>query len=189
MRIVGGERRGLTLTAPKGVDTRPTAARTREAVFNRLDHGLARADGRPPYADALVVDACCGAGAMALEALSRGAARAFLIDSAPAALAAARRNATAAGYADRCRFAQADAAEIGLGETAGAIFVDPPYRLDAAPFAAKLAAALAEDGVMVVETAAKTKVAPPAALRLIDDRRYGAARVSFFARVESVAIR
>ncbi|MEM6491462.1 MAG: RsmD family RNA methyltransferase, partial [Pseudomonadota bacterium] len=95
MKIIAGARRGLTLAAPKGVETRPTAARTRAAIFNRLDHAFAGADGRPPYADRLVVDACCGAGALALEALSRGAAEAALIDDSPAALAAARRNADA----------------------------------------------------------------------------------------------
>jgi len=178
MKIIGGAKRGLALAAPKGLETRPTAARAREALFNRLDHAFLRADGRPLYQDRVVIDACCGAGAMALEALSRGAARAVLIDSAPAALSAARRNADAAGYADRCRFVRGDATTALIDDIAQVVFIDPPYRLDAAPFLARFAERLTPDGLIALETAAKTTPESPPALRLIDDRRYGAARLS-----------
>ena len=108
MRIIGGAKRGLALSAPEDRTIRPTSARMREALFDRLEHAFAQPDGRPAYAGMRVIDACCGVGAMAIEALSRGAAEAVLIDSAPIALRYARKNADAAGFAERCRFVQAD---------------------------------------------------------------------------------
>ena len=79
MRIIAGEARGRRLYAPAGEDTRPTADRVRESLFNILGARVR---------DARVLDLFGGTGAMALEALSRGAARAVIVDSARQAAAA-----------------------------------------------------------------------------------------------------
>ena len=174
----------MTLESPSTPGLRPTSARAREAVFDRLDHAFTADDGRPPYLDGLVVDACCGVGAMALEALSRGAARAILLDKAQGALDVARRNARTARYDDRCRFLRADVtAPSGQPDPGQVLFLDPPYReVDAGAALAALQGWLAPDGIAVVETAAKTNLAAPPGFAAIDSRKYGAARLHFLRR-------
>ncbi len=82
MRIVAGSRKGHTIHAPKGVDTRPTGDRVREAAFNLIG----------PVDGASVLDLFAGSGAMGLEALSRGAERAVFVESDRAACRAIERN-------------------------------------------------------------------------------------------------
>src|ERR1700726_1544694 len=82
MRVIGGVYGGRALVAPRGQAARPTSDRVREALFSILgDLGGLR-----------VLDLFAGSGALAIEALSRGAAEATLVDSSPAARAAIRRN-------------------------------------------------------------------------------------------------
>ena len=83
MRIIAGEARGRRLFAPEGDETRPTADRVREALFNII---------RAEVEGAVVLDLFAGSGALALEAISRGAARAVLCDRSPKAVAVIRRN-------------------------------------------------------------------------------------------------
>ena len=80
MRIIAGRHRGRRLAAPDSRAVRPMTDRTREALFNVLAHGGWGADGGNPVIDAVVLDAFCGTGALALEALSRGAAEACAVD-------------------------------------------------------------------------------------------------------------
>src|SRR5271154_1128704 len=91
MRIVGGRHRGRKLVAPPGDAVRPTSDRAREALFNILSHGDFASAGLP-FADENVVDAFAGTGALVIEALSRGAARAAFIETDRTALGALRRN-------------------------------------------------------------------------------------------------
>lgn len=84
MRIVGGKHRGRPLEAPQGLETRPTADRTRESLFNILEHGKFSADGTSPLRGAFVLDAFAGSGALGFEAASRGAAEVWLLESDPA---------------------------------------------------------------------------------------------------------
>ncbi len=91
MRIVAGKFRGASLDAPKGHATRPTSDRVRQALFNVLEHGPARFD----FAGARVLDLFAGTGALALEALSRGARYAVLVEEDAAARGAIRRNVEA----------------------------------------------------------------------------------------------
>src|SRR5258708_6454103 len=88
MRIVGGMHRGRALVAPKGQLTRPTADRTRQALFNVLEH----AAWAPGIVGRRTVDLFAGAGALGLEALSRGAAWCLSVDSDAGARAATLRN-------------------------------------------------------------------------------------------------
>jgi 16S rRNA (guanine966-N2)-methyltransferase len=121
MRVIGGAQRGRTLVAPRGQATRPTSDRVREALFSILGD----LDG------VRVLDLFAGSGALAIEALSRGAAQATLVDSAPAAIAAARRNLQTLGLTAELRrqgalpFVRNARAE---GRHYDLVFLDPPYR-------------------------------------------------------------
>jgi len=186
MRIVGGASRGAKLEAPEDGSIRPTADRTREAVFNILSHG--RFGEAPPYRDAVVLDAFCGTGAMGLEALSRGAGHLVLMDKDPAAITVAGRNVTRLGAAGRCEIIRADATKPPRARRAASlIFLDPPYREDLAVSAlAALDAAgwIAAGAVVVVETDLRDPLEAPAGFTLIDDRRQGRARLRILLRAD-----
>lgn len=129
MRIIGGQWRGRRLRAPGGRDVRPTTDRTKEALFNILG---------PVMAGTVVLDLCCGAGGLGLEALSRGAARVVFVDLARASLQATRHNLMTCG-ADpgTWQVVQADAVAWlqgwrGAGETPWVLLCDPPYDSTAA---------------------------------------------------------
>lgn len=187
MRIVGGRHRSRRLAAiPPGLDLRPTSDRARQAMFDVLEHAMTRADGRSRLRDAVVLDAFCGCGALALEALSRGAARATLMDSDPRALAVARANLAACGETARAALLRVDALApppSSAGRGADLVFLDPPYGQDLVPravVALRAAGWLAPDALIVAETEAGAGLdAQGLGVATIDDRRYGKARVRF----------
>ena len=167
MRVIAGVHGGRELIAPRGRNTRPTSDRVREAVFSILaDVGGAR-----------VLDLFAGSGALAIEALSRGAAEAALVDSSASAIDAIRRNLeslrieatvhrqTASRFLERAR---TDARQYDL------VFLDPPYR-QAGSFSEQLTAALvpvlAPDARVVAESDRRSPL--ELALELLDERRYG----------------
>jgi len=187
MRIVAGRHRGRRLLAPPGETVRPTSDRAREALFNILSHGRLAADGAP-FAEAAVLDAFAGTGALGLEALSRGAAAAVFIEQAREALAILRQNIAALGEDTRARVVAGDATRPPRAPSACAlVFLDPPYRsgLAAAALGALDAAGwLAPEALAVVELAAHEELGPPAGFLLLDERVYGAARLIFLRRGE-----
>ena len=174
MRIIAGEARGRTLFAPKGMETRPTADRTREALYNILS---ARVDG------ARVFDAFAGSGAMALEAISRGARRALMSDVSRDACACIRRNVAACGFEDRARVCQGDwkRALAGEKEPFDLIILDPPYRMVEAYH--EVLSAVADAGlwapgaVAVLECARDAEIETGDRFEVYDRREYGAAQV------------
>ena len=181
MRIVGGSLRGRRLVAPPGAAIRPTADRAREALFNILQHSLLMT---APLAGSAMLDVFAGTGAVACEALSRGAASAVLIDSDRAALACARHNLEALGLADRATLLQLDATKLPpAASPARFAYLDPPYRSGlAAPALASLAGGgwLAPRALVVVELATRgEEFSPPDRFTVRDERRYGAARLVF----------
>jgi 16S rRNA (guanine966-N2)-methyltransferase len=180
MRIVSGRHRGRRLLAPPGAAVRPTSDRAREALFNILSHGRFAADGIP-FAEAAVLDAFAGTGALGLEALSRGAAEAVFIERDRDALTCLRRNIEALGEGNRALVMPGDATRPPHGGRACAVaFLDPPYRSGlAAPALAALAAAgwIAADALAAIEIAARETLSPPAGFMLLDQRVYGAARL------------
>jgi 16S rRNA (guanine966-N2)-methyltransferase len=182
MRIIAGRHRGRTLLAPEGDAVRPTSDRAREALFNILAHGDLAASG-PSYADATVLDAFAGTGAFGLEALSRGAAAAIFLEKSRLALTALRRNIATLGEDARSRVIAADATAPPKAPAAAALaFLDPPYNKGlAAPALAALAAAgfLAPDALAVVEIQAAEILPPPAGFTVLDERRYGVAKLVF----------
>jgi 16S rRNA (guanine966-N2)-methyltransferase len=185
MRVVGGRHRGRKLAVPPGDLVRPTSDRAREALFNILSHGDFAAGGSL-FADENVVDAFAGTGALGIEALSRGAARAAFIETDRAALGALRRNLAVLDEEDAADIIAGDATRPPRAPYAATLgFLDPPYRSGlAAPALAALATTgwFAPHALAIVEIAAKEPFSPPAGFVIIDERVYGAARLVFLRR-------
>lgn len=185
MRIVAGLYRGRTLAAPPGLATRPTADRTREAVFNVLEH----AAWSPGLQGARVIDLFAGSGALGLEALSRGAAVCLFVETDAAARGAIRDNIDAlapeGGLNGRSRIHRRDATDLapkpaGDGPPYDLAFLDPPYGRDLGERAlASLALGgwLGEGAICVFERGAGEPEPAVPGFTLLDSRRYGAARV------------
>jgi 16S rRNA (guanine966-N2)-methyltransferase len=181
MRVIAGELKGQRLVAPRGWKVRPTSDRVREAVFS----ALGEVEG------AAVLDLYCGTGALAIEALSRGAARAVLVDrdTRPAL-----GNVERLGLGERCELVRGDAerwlaANAERAEARGfdLVFVDAPYRLaDRVGQALDkyLPSALAEGGRAVIESGARRPLRIDS-LESLRQRRYGAADVAFYRRREA----
>jgi 16S rRNA (guanine966-N2)-methyltransferase len=179
MRVIAGELKGQQLMAPRGWKVRPTSERVREAVFSTLGE---RVEG------ASVLDLYCGTGALAIEALSRGAARATLVDrdTRPAL-----GNVERLGLAERAELIRADAGTwleraAGRPDEAGydLVFVDAPYRLAdlvAEQLDTHLPGVLAVDGRAVIESGAGRPLVI-GSLERLRQRRYGAADVSIYRR-------
>ncbi len=183
MRIVGGRHRGRRLETPAGRALRPTADRVRESIFNVLMHGGARIGHADALVGARVLDSFAGTGAMGLEAVSRGAAHATLMDNDPDALDCCRANAASLGEASNVTVLQGDCLDpVRPAQACRLVFLDPPYDAGLArPALAALAAAgwIADGALIVVELAAKEAFTPPDAAEILDERRYGAARIVF----------
>ena len=178
MRIVAGTWRGRTLIAPPGTATRPTADRVRQALFDMLMH--APWAGRAAIEDALVLDVFAGTGALGLEALSRGAARAVFVESARPALASLRENIEACRAGDRCEVLPVDALAVPAGERADVVFLDPPYGQGLVVRALMRLRAVGRVGpgsLIVAETGRDEPVLDVAALA---ERTHGAARLTIW---------
>jgi 16S rRNA (guanine966-N2)-methyltransferase len=177
LRIVAGRLKGRALAAPPGLTTRPTADRVRQALFDMLWH--APWAGHDSVEGALVLDAFAGTGALGLEALSRGAREATLVDDDKHACAVAERNAQTLGYGDRCRIVCDDVfrAVPRLSGSYDLIFCDPPYAARATGAVLEALASrmlLAEGGRAVLEKDRREPLpAMPPAFRLSQERRYG----------------
>ena len=181
MRVVAGSHRGKVLTAPPGHALRPTADRVRESVFNILAHGKFGPGGASVLQGARVLDAFAGTGAMGIEALSRGASHASFIESDRTALDALRANLRAVHEAANATVLGADAlSPPRAAEPVTVAFLDPPYREGLGPKAlAALAAAgwFAPGAIVTVEVAAREEFTAPPGFEILDERRYGAARI------------
>ena len=182
MRIVAGRHRGRTLLAPEGRAVRPTADRTREAIFNVLTQGKL-AGGGNPLIEARVLDAFAGTGALGLEALSRGAARVAFMESQAAALATLRDNLEALEESARAEVLAVDVLRPPpAAEACTIVLMDPPYNQG---LAAPALAALAEKGwiapgaIIAVELMKAEAFEAPAGFELLDQRSYGKAKVAF----------
>ncbi|CAN5792143.1 16S rRNA (guanine(966)-N(2))-methyltransferase RsmD [soil metagenome] len=172
MRIIAGTRRGARIAAPKGLATRPTGDRVREAAFNLIG----------PVDGATVLDLYAGSGAFGLEALSRDAASATFVESERIACR------TIAANLEKL---QLTGASVVCGDalwslrqerrTYDLVFAYPPYeawRELEGRLAERLPRVLGADGLLVVETGARIEPSLPLALRT--SRRYGSARLTLF---------
>ena len=172
MRIVGGEARGRTLRSVPGRATRPTADRVRQSLFDLLGQ---RMDGLA------VLDLYAGTGALALEALSRGAASAVLVESDARACGVIHGNLAGLRYEGRARVIR-DELPAALGRLEGGydlVFSDPPYALHASQAVLDAVAPLLNPGARVVLEMDRRDqpIAPPQGLRIADERRYGDTKV------------
>ena len=183
IRIAGGQARGRKLLVPQGSKTRPTSSMVREAVFGMIQLQVPGAN---------VLDLFCGSGAYALEALSRGAECAVLIDSDSKSIQTARSNIQTLGYQDK--------AEVFLNDYAKAlqilvkndrkfdiIFLDPPY---ASGFYTKAIECsehvLTEGGCIICEHPSSLAIEPTDALSVSRQKRYGIRSVTILIRRNNI---
>jgi len=174
MRVIAGELRGRKLLSPKGDKVRPTSDRVREALFSILGS----------MDKARILDLFSGTGAVAIEALSRGAKSAILVDQN---LRLARRNVEELGLSSSVTFLKSDfrTALKGIDTHVDLIFADPPYRdamdfLD--PIMAFASQRLAQDGELIIEHPKRTELLVEAhGMRRGQQRVYGDTALSFYA--------
>lgn len=171
-RIIAGRAGGRSLRTPRGDRTRPTSDRVREALFSTLD-------ARSAVAGARVLDLYAGSGALGLEALSRGAARAEFVESDRATARLIERNATHLGLGPvvvHARSVVSVLREVGA-DSVDLALLDPPYPLseeDLSEVLVLLEPALADDSVVVVERSARSpEPAWPQGWESERVRRYG----------------
>lgn len=183
MRVIAGEFGSRLLKAPRGMDTRPTLAKTREALFSMLQGSVQGAD---------VLDLFAGSGALGIEAVSRGARSAVLCDHAAEAARAIRANIAALGIPDRVTFLKTrwegalDRLEAE-GRSFDLIFLDPPYAMPLPPVMAALLkkGLLAADGLIIAEHGAQREVLPPEGMAVHRHRAYGDSAITVFAWEEA----
>jgi 16S rRNA (guanine966-N2)-methyltransferase len=173
VRVIAGRFGGRTLVAPRGARTRPTSDRVREALFSILGS----------VQDDRVLDLFAGSGALAIEALSRGAGPATLVDSSAAAIAAIRHNLEVVGASAELRRQRAgiflEQARAGARQY-DLVFLDPPYRRArdlGEELSTALAPVLAPDARVVSESDRRDPLALE--LPLLDERRYGDTLIRF----------
>jgi len=177
MRIIAGTARGRRIEAPAGRDTRPTLDRVRENLFNMLQTRVG---------DARVLDLFAGSGALSLEALSRGASFAVLVDRDRGANRAEERNIDTLGFRDRTRVIPADwrAAANRLrteGEAFDLVFLDPPYAMtDLREVFEALEPLAGEGALIIVEHEGRVSPLVPENWMLTRSRTWGYCGVSFY---------
>jgi 16S rRNA (guanine(966)-N(2))-methyltransferase RsmD len=184
MRVIGGTVRGRRLAAFSGSNIRPTSDRVREALFSILYSRTGSLEGLR------VLDVFAGSGALGIEALSRGAAAAWFIDSAAQARRTIAENLERCGFTAKARILEADVLKAlqGLpGEMSfDLIFLDPPYGREWPKRILALIDArgvLAGQGLVCLETGVADKVPPHAGgLSCFEQRRYGSTMLHFFHR-------
>jgi len=172
MRIVGGALKGRVLKGPSSSATRPTSDRLRESLFNVLAHAYG-----DPCEGARVLDLFAGTGALALEAVSRGARFALMVEEATPARGVIRENVEALGLTGVTRIFRRDATRLGPlgpGEAYSLVFCDPPYGKGLAEAALTSALAggwLTPQALLVVEERTGA-FAPPEGFRELERRPY-----------------
>lgn len=181
MRIISGSARGKRLATFAGQAIRPTSDRVREAIFSILFSRLGAFEGKT------VLDLFAGTGAMALEALSRGAARAVLVDQDPQAARLIAYNLKSCGLEERATLVRGDVLRVLPRLTEGRfdlIFLDPPYRRGLAAEAIGAIAAqglLAPDGILCAESESREEIPDSAGNLVREERRpYGSTAVHLF---------
>ncbi len=185
MRVIAGTVKGHRLKTPKGQAVRPTAARVKEALFNILPHDLS---------GFRILDLFAGTGNLSVEALSRGAEEAFLVDLSPRTGRTIRENLQTLGFSHRSRVFTGSALQsirllVRRRETFDLIFLDPPYEKG---WVGKILRAIAGEGLLhvagtvVAEHSLREEVQKSyGPLVLHDQRRYGSTVLSFFRLQES----
>ncbi len=183
MRIVAGEFKGRSLSAPPGQATRPTSDRARQAIFNILEH----APWSPGVRGRRVIDLFAGSGALGFEALSRGAGFCLFVETDEAARGAIRETVDAFSLFGRTRVHRRDATDLGMrpgadGPAFNLAFLDPPYSKGLGEISLQRLTSggwLAADAIIVFERGAAEPPLAVEGFEVLDTRDYGAARVWF----------
>ena len=147
MRVITGSAHGMRLEAPEGMDVRPTTDKVKESIFNIVQFDIP---------DSTVLDLFAGCGQLGIEALSRGAKKAYFIDSSSKSLEFVRRNLEHTHFENMAEVRNADSLQFlkSTAETFDIAFLDPPYRKQITAGALPLLAEkMSEEGVIVCETA------------------------------------
>ncbi len=187
LRIVGGSFGGRKLEIPPGGGVRPTSERAREALFNILAHGDYRTAAGALPLGAKVLDVFAGSGALGLEALSRGALHVAFLEKNSASLKLIRKNAFILNEGEGVSLLPRDGVNPGPPPMRGAtpadlVLLDPPYNSGLGPTALAVLNRdgwLAETCVAVIEVGTMEAVEAPEGFELVDERKYGAAKMVF----------
>lgn len=175
MRVIAGSARGTRLAAPRGMRTRPTADRVKEALFSIIQ-------SRSGVTGASVLDICAGSGGLGIEALSRGASSCCFIEKDREALKCIRQNLLAARCADRATLLEMDLLRAlpllaGRGSRFSLIFFDPPYASELYTTVMHLLSSLEllePEGLLIAESAARAILPERTGSLVKSDRRgYG----------------
>lgn len=171
MRVIAGTARRLFLKTPDGLDTRPTADRIKETLFNML---------MPYLPDAVFVDLSSGSGGIGIEALSRGARKAYFVENNSKAIACITDNIEHTHLTDKSVVLKQDvfaALRGGIRETADIIFLDPPYDQGYDRKVLEIlrdAPCVGEDTLIIIESALNTsfEYADSLGFTITKDKRY-----------------
>lgn len=176
IHIIAGKHRGRRLELPPSDLTRPTSQRSREAIFNIIAHSP-----HIKLVDAKVLDLFAGSGAMGLEALSRGACHVTFVEKHPKVRDVLKRNISLLGAESTTTVLGQDAVNLGRSPSpVDLVLMDPPYDqgLETAVLANLRANHWLTPMTMIVLETGNKVVIPPD-FDLLDERRYGKARISF----------
>ena len=180
MRIITGRAKGVRLDTLEGVATRPTAERVKEALFSMLQFDIQERS---------VLDLFSGSGQLALEALSRGASSAVMVDRSKDAVRIIKQNANKTKLSEMCEVYNCEFKEYitkNKGKKFDIIFIDPPYRFD---FGEKALQKIAQRGLLTENGIAVYERDRPfegeiAGLEKYDERKYGKTYLTFFRKGE-----
>ena len=180
MRIIAGTAKGHTIQAPKGMDTRPTLDRVRESIFNVLAH-------RGLYG-ARVLDLFSGTGAIAIEALSRGASQAVAVDMLTGKLIMA--NAEHCKLADKIKVLSCKLSGVPVrlqGQQFDLIFSDPPYEKGFIEATIQMVVdhdLLAPGGILLLERHTQEEVLLPEGWEVFKEQKFGYTMVTYCQRIQ-----
>lgn len=186
MRIVGGSLSGRKIEPPTSRATRPMMDRVRQALFNILEHHDWSKGIGDLFFETEVLDAFCGTGALAFEAISRGAKHATLFDTSRPALVVTKKNAVTLGIEKQCAILEGDAlAPRPAKKPCKLVFLAPPYRKNFIPpamLALNKAGWIAPHALIAAETAKKEALEIPEGFTLLFSRYYGDTALHFITR-------
>jgi len=191
MKVTGGKYRGKNIESRTEKTLRPTTARVRETMFNILAHGkfiyeddFISDDNPSLIEDRKVIDIFCGTGALAIEAISRGASFVYLVDQNPQTLSLAKENIDSLGDGENASYIRSDSTLLPSAfEKCDLAFIDPPYNKNLGVPAIK---SLAKNGwlkigaIIVLEHGKQDDVQDIAGFRMLDNRTSDKTRITFY---------
>lgn len=181
MRVITGTARGMKLTAPAGMSTRPTRESVKEAVFSMIQFEI---EG------ARVLDLFAGSGQMGIEALSRGAASCVFVDNSPAAAEVIKQNLSHTRLGGRARVACCDWTAGVRSGTYDIVFADPPYAAGITDeLLDSVAARMSEGGIIICESDARDEVPEKAGKFVrVTSRKYSRTVITVYRRIAEAGV-